>query len=239
MPSLVSTHRPSFGNLNADYIYFIYIHRLKNKHKIACTGSKINQPADTGSALFLTFIPFPFGYHGNLCFLQVDASFLRTKGFRDGKGKKRKKEKAKQGARKEKDCWKWFQVDKLTSWVIGKQHGKILFLMIFIFFLNARNSSDSQTYDSSSGTCSSCAGPCSDSAMCFFSQHCPPGEALGKEGRVSTASRSKCSWEVSSSCLAPARLPRDGWGWARAATASESIPVVSSPSPLRNHLIRL
>ena len=33
MPSLVSTHRPSFGNLNADYIYCIYIHRLKNKHK--------------------------------------------------------------------------------------------------------------------------------------------------------------------------------------------------------------
>ena len=60
-----------------------------------CTGSKINQPADTSSALFLTSIPFPLSYHGNLCFLQVDASVLRTRGLGTVKGKTTKTKKQK------------------------------------------------------------------------------------------------------------------------------------------------
>lgn len=74
-----------------EFVYFIHVHRLQNRHKITCTGSKINRPADSRNQTMLCFLllfPFLLSYHGNLCCLQVGASVPEPNAEGTGKEKK-------------------------------------------------------------------------------------------------------------------------------------------------------
>lgn len=116
------------------------------------------------STLFLTSIPFPLNYHGNL-FFPSDRYFLFSEPKAVGTVKKKKKSMlGKRGI-----VGKF----KLTSWDIWKCHREIMFLMIS-FSLLISNSSHSYIYlwFLSSDICSF-ARPSSLSSRSVFLQHCP------------------------------------------------------------------
>lgn len=74
-----------------EFVYFTHVHRLQNRHKITCTGSKLNRPADSRNQNMLCFLllfPFLLSYPGNFYCLQVGSSVPEPNAKGIGKEKK-------------------------------------------------------------------------------------------------------------------------------------------------------